>query len=296
VRIDRRTFVKAVAAAGAGAAVVPGSLDAPLFAQSFVARKKSAVDRVKLGHTGIEVSRVAMGSGTRGWMHQSDQTRMGPTQLTTLLRYGFDHGLTFWEAADQYGSHPFLAAALKGVDRSKVTILSKTTARDAVGIARDVERFRRELQTDYIDILLLHAVTDADWTQHMKGAMDALSEAKQKKLIRAHGLSCHSIRALRAAAEAPWVDVGLSRINPAGIAMDEKPSVVIPVLEKMKGAGKGVLGMKIFGQGELSDEPDRALRHAAQLECLDAFTIGFMSSKQVDDVIRRVPVLAQAAV
>lgn len=293
MRIDRRTFVRTVAAAGAAAAVCPGALDSPVFAGPFVARKKSAVDRVTLGRTGIEASRVAMGTGTRGWMHQSDQTRMG--QLTNLLRYGFDHGLTFWEAADQYGSHPYLAAGLKAVDRSKVTILSKTTSRDAAGIKRDLERFRQELGADYIDIVLLHAVTDPNWTENMRSAMDALSEAKQKKIIRAHGVSCHSIRALRAAAESPWVDVDLARINPDGIAMDEKPSVVIPVLEKMKAAGKGVLGMKILGQGELSNDVDRALRHASQLECLDAFTIGFMSDQQVEDVIRRVPIQSQAA-
>ena len=293
VRIDRRTFVKTVAVAGAAAAVYPGSLDSLALADSFVARKKSAVDRVTLGRTGIEASRVAMGTGTRGWMHQSDQTRMG--QLTSLLRYGFDHGLTFWEGADQYGSHSYLAAGLKALDRSKLTILTKTTSRDAAGIKRDLERFRQELGTDYIDIVLLHAVTDPNWTENMKSAMDALSEAKQKKIIRAHGVSCHSIRALRAAAESPWVDVDLARINPDGIAMDERPSVVIPVLEKMKAAGKAVLGMKILGQGELSNDVDRALRHAAQLECLDAFTIGFMSDKQVEDVIRRVPIQSQAA-
>ena len=295
MKIDRRTFVRTVAAVGAGAVVCPKSLSSPVFAESFVARKKSALDRITLGRTGIEVSRVALGTGTRGWMHQSDQTRMGPTQLTNLLRYGFDRGLTFWESADQYGSHPYLAAGLKAVDRSKVVLLTKTTSRDAAGIKRDLERFRQELGTDYIDIVLLHAVTDPNWTESMKSAMDALAEAKQKKLIRAHGVSCHSIRALRAAADSPWVDVDLARVNPAGIAMDEKPSVVISVLEKMKAAGKGVLGMKIFGQGELSSEPDRALRHASQLECLDAFTIGFMSDKQVEDVIKRIPVVSQAA-
>jgi len=206
-------------------------------AQSFAAGKKSAVDRVTLGRTGITVSRVAMGSGTRGWGHESDQTRMGPDQLTRLWRYGFDQGLSFWEAADQYGSHPYIAKGLKEVDRSKIVILTKTNSESADGIRKDLDRFRQELRTDYIDIVLLHAITDEQWTQNLKGAMDALSEAKQKGIIKAHGVSCHSLYALRAAADSPWVDVDLARINPAGVAMDARPDVVISVLQKMKAAG-----------------------------------------------------------
>lgn len=288
--LRRRAFLQAAAAVGVSAVIRPETG----FAQSFVAKKKSAVDRVTLGRTGIQVSRVAMGSGTRGWGKQSDQTRMGPDQLTRLWRYGFDQGLNFWEAADQYGSHPYIARGLKEVDRSKVVILTKTNSESAEGIRKDLDRFRKELQSDYIDVVLLHAITDGDWTKNLRGAMDALSEAKQKGIIKAHGCSCHSLYALRAAADSPWVDVDLARINPAGVAMDARPDVVIPVLEKMKAAGKGVIGMKIFGQGELSNTPDRALKHAAQLQCLDSFTIGFMSPKQVDDVIRRIPAVSVA--
>jgi len=235
-----------------------------------------------------------MGTGTSGWGHSSDQTRLG-SDLTKLLRHGFDQGVTFWEAADQYGSHEFLATGLKEVDRSKVVVLTKTNSDTADGIRSDLERFRKELGTDYIDIVLLHAITDPDWPRNMKGAMDALSEAKQKGIIRAHGVSCHDLGALKAAAESPWVDVDLARINPAGLHMDDSPAVVIPVLQKMKAAGKAVLGMKILGQGELGDQPDRALRHASQLECLDAFTIGFTSREQLNDVVRRIPLVSTQA-
>jgi 1-deoxyxylulose-5-phosphate synthase len=289
LKTNRRSFIQAAALAGVGAALGQHRATGSVLAQSSAAVKKFALDRVTLGQTGIVVSRVAMGTGTRGWGKASDQTRMGSNQLTRLLRYGVDQGLNFWEAADQYGSHPQIAAGLGEVDRSKIVILTKTNSEDAAGIRKDLDRFRTELKTDYVDIVLLHAITDRSWTEKMKGAMDALSEAKQKGIIRAHGVSCHHILALRAAADSPWVDVDLARINPAGIAMDEKPSVVISVLEKMKAAGKGVIGMKIFAQGELSETPEKALSHVVRLDCVDAFTIGFMSPQQVDDVIRRVP-------
>jgi 1-deoxyxylulose-5-phosphate synthase len=288
LKIHRRSFLQTAVLGGIAASIEQHRAQGVL-AQSAAASTKSALDRVTLGKTGIVVSRVALGTGTRGWGKSSDQTRMGSRQLTRLLRYGFDQGLNFWEAADQYGSHPQIAAGLSEVDRSKVVILTKTNSQDAAGIRKDLDRFRRELKTDYLDIVLLHAITDRAWTENMKSAMDALSEAKQKGIIRAHGVSCHHILALRAAADSPWVDVDLARINPAGIAMDERPAVVISVLEKMKAAGKGVIGMKIFAQGELSDTPDKALAHVVRLDCVDAFTIGFMSPQQVDDVIQRVP-------
>lgn len=293
-RIGRREFLQTAALSGTVACFMQHGQTAQGPTSAFVAGKKSALDRVTLGKTGITTSRLAMGTGTSGWGHTSNQTQLG-ADLTRLLRYGFDQGVTFWEAADQYGSHEFLAAGLKEVDRSKVVVLTKTNSETADGIRQDLDRFRKELGTDYIDIVLLHALEDPDWTRNLKGAMDALSEAKEKGVIRAHGCSCHDLGALKAAADSPWVDVDLARINPAGLHMDDSPAVVIPVLQKMKAAGKAVLGMKILGQGQLGDQPDRALRHAAQLECLDAFTIGFVSKDQLNDVVKRIPVVAAQA-
>jgi 1-deoxyxylulose-5-phosphate synthase len=288
VKIDRRRFLQNAGLAGIG-------LTAALHAQAKAPlpnRALQATDQVMLGNTGIKTSRVAMGSGTSGWMKQSDQTRMGPHQFADLLKYAYDQGITFWEAADQYGSHPYMANGLMTVPREKLAILTKTNSRDFDGVTRDLDRFRKELDTDYIDIVLLHALVDPNWTRTMQGAMDALSEAKRKGIIRAHGVSCHSLGALRAAAASPWVDVDLARINPGGYHMDDKPEVVVPVLRQMKASGKAVLGMKIFGQGQLSPEPEKALRYAAGLDCLDAFTIGFMDNGQVDNVIKTLPAVS----
>jgi predicted aldo/keto reductase-like oxidoreductase len=118
--------------------------------------------------------------------------------------------------------------------------------------------------------------------------MDVLSEAKQKGTIRAHGCSCHSIEALRAAAASPWVEVDLARINPIGSHMDADPATVISVLKQMKASGKAVVGMKILGQGDMRDRLDEALRFALGLGILDAFTIGAESRTEQEDLIRRI--------
>jgi len=174
------------------------------------------------------------------------------------------------------------------VPRGKVTVLTKSWARDPADMRSDLDRFRRELGTDYLDICLMHCLTEADWTDRYKGVMDVLSEAKQKGIIRAHGCSCHSIEALRAAAKSPWVEVDFARVNPIGAYMDADPATVVSVLKEMKAAGKAVVGMKILGQGTLRNRQDEALKYALSNGVLDAFTIGAESKQEQEDLIRRI--------
>ena len=249
-------------------------------------QKFSAADTVTLGKTGIQTSRLAMGTGTVGSGGHSHQTALGVNGLSNLLLNGYDHGLRFFDSADSYGSHPHVAEALKQVPRDNVTVLTKTWARDPATARADLDRFRRELGVDHIDVCLMHCLTEGDWTERYRGVMDVLSEAKDKGIIRAHGCSCHSIEALRAAAKSPWVEVDLARINPIASHMDADPTTVVGVLREMKAAGKGVIGMKILGQGDLRDRQDEALKYALSLGVLDAFTIGAESKGEQEDLIR----------
>jgi len=276
------------------------TLGATLLARSAIARaallepdplpqKYRAQDEVVLGNTGIRTSRLAMGTGTIGFGGASNQTRLGTSPLTALLLDGYhDNGLRFFDSADAYGSHPYVAEALKHIPRDKVTVLTKTDTREALGVRADLDRFRKELGVDYIDIVLIHCVTQGDWTTRYRGIMDVLSEAKQKGIIRAHGVSCHSLPALEAAAASPWVEVDLVRLNPIGSHMDADPATVISILKKMRAQGKGIVGMKILGQGDLRDKPAEAIRYALGTGVLDAFTIGAESQKEQNNLIQRV--------
>ncbi len=271
-------------AAAAHAAPYPAWIDAdPL------PRKFNAHEEVVLGHTGIRTSRLAMGTGTIGGHGGSNQTRLGKDAFVNLLLNGYnDNGLRFFDAADSYGSHPYVAAALKQLPRDKVTVMSKVDNRTAAGARADLDRFRKELGIDTIDIVLVHAVTEADWTTRYRGVMDVLSEAKEKGIIRAHGCSCHTIQALRAAAASPWVDVDLARLNPIGRYMDADPDTVVSVLKQMKEQGKGIVGMKILGQGDLRDRPGDAVRFALGTGVLDAFTIGTESKAEQNNLIQHI--------
>ena len=252
-----------------------------------------AHDDVVLGKTGIRTSRLAMGTGTIGGGKQSNQTRLGTYPFVKLLADGYnENGLRFFDSADSYGSHPYVREALKGLPRDKVTVLTKTDTRDPAGVRRDLDRFRRELGVDYIDVVLVHCVTEADWTTRYRGVMDVLSEAKQRGEIRAHGVSCHSLPALKAAAASPWVEVDLVRLNPIGSHMDADPATVIGVIQQMRARGVGIVGMKILGQGDLRDKPQEAIRYALSTGVLDAFTIGAESEKEQDDLVRRIATAA----
>lgn len=278
--MNRRQFLTGAAAAGIGAACLPST------ALVATPAKANAHDTVVLGHTGIHTSRLAMGTGTFGSGGGSNQTRAGA--LTPLLLNGYDNGLRFFDTADSYGSHPEVAAALKKIPRDKAVVMTKCDSRDPAQAKADVDRYLRELGTDYIDILLIHCVTEADWTTRYRGVMDVFSEAREKGKIRAHGVSCHSIEALRAAARSPWVEVDLVRLNPIGAEMDADPDTVISVVKEMRAQGKGIVGMKILGQGAMRTRQDEAIRFALGTGVLDAFTIGAENRNEQQDLIRRI--------
>ena len=288
--IDRRQFLKNSVAGSAGLA-----LHVSLARGGETGSKRSFPGPVRLGSSGVEVSRLAFGTGTRGWKHVSDQTKLGKKNFVSLAQHVFDNGITFFDVADIYGSHEYLKEALKQLPRDKVVIMSKMWIQpnDWMNIqAADValDRFRKEIGVDVIDILLIHCQTDPNWVEQTSEIRDVLSRAKEKGLIRTHGVSCHSLDALKAAAESDWVEVVLGRINNVGNRMDDKPEKVMPVLKKIHDNGKGVLGMKIFGCGDLVEEKQResSLQYVWNSRNVDAMTIGFESKEQVDDTIKRV--------
>lgn len=283
--MKRRDFIKTTAL-GVGAAWLGAK---PLTkAWAAQAGRFSAADMVTIGKTGIRTSRLACGTGTVGSGHHSHQSALGIQGLSDLLWRGYDHGLRFFDTADSYGTHPHVAAALKRVPRDQVTVMTKSWARSPAEMRADIDRFRKELGTDYLDILLMHCLTEADWPDRFRGALEAVSEAQQKGIIRAHGCSCHSIEALRLAAKSPWVEVILSRINPIGSHMDDNPKVVADTLSEARAGGKGIIGMKILGEGDLRHRQDEALKFAFSLGILDAFTIGAENAYEQADLIRRI--------
>ena len=289
-RVSRRDFLKATTAA-AGALVAGGSLTL-----SHAARR-SATDWVVLGNSGIKVTRLAFGTGTFGGKIQRE---LGQEQFTHLVRHAYDRGIRFFETADAYREMPrMLATALKGVPRDSYKLMTKFRLRDSENPPATIDRLRKDLDSEYLDILLLHCVRSASWTEDFKRLRDAFSEAKEKKIILAHGASCHGLLPLRAFPGTQWLDVALVRINHNGTRMDtlqggdgeEKGDVneVVSRIREIRTQGTGIIGMKIMGEGRFTSPEDReaSMKFVTKLGTVDAITIGYKTTAEIDEAIER---------
>ncbi|MCX8108005.1 MAG: aldo/keto reductase, partial [Verrucomicrobiae bacterium] len=232
-----------------------------------------------------------------------EHTRMGKAAFERLLRHSLDNGITFIDMADLYGSHPFVRDVIKSVPRERLTLLSKIWVRKedwvtpSGGAKEEIDRFRRELDTDVIDICLIHCATDGKWADTYARVRDELSELKEKKIVRAVGVSCHDLGALQVAATHPWTEVIFARINHKGgqeYSMDSTTETVSQVLRTARLNGKAVVGMKIFGAGKLTkpDEKDASLSYVFNNDLVDAITVGMKTPEEVDDTLTRMSAVA----
>ncbi len=287
---SRRDFLK-VTAGAAVAASVP----------QLQAAKRSATDWVTLGKSNVKVTRLAFGTGTHGGRIQRE---LGQKEFTRLVRHAYDRGIRFFESADNYDQmHEMLAEALKGIPRENYRLMTKlrwqNAAREGYKPMDDIERFRRELNSDYFDIFLIHNVKTNTWPKDLEAIRDALSEAKHKQIIRCHGCSGHGLLPIRAYPGNSWLDVALMRVNHDGTKMDNLrdeanvPGVreeVLPTIEKVHNQGTGVLGMKIMGEGKFvtPKQRDASIKFVMQFGKVDAVTIGFKSTAEIDEAIERI--------
>ncbi len=291
--ITRREFIERSAALAGAVLLAPAALGA--------GGKKTAVDQVPLGKTGLKLSRLGMGCGTSSGRVQQE---LGQEGFNRLVRYAYDQGLTYFDIARSYRTHTMLGEAIKGLPREKLFILTKMGGTPNNPLD-EIDGYRKTYGVDYIDCLLVHCMIAPDWdkSDQRKRVMDAMQDAKDKKWIRAHGVSCHSLPALTRSAELDWVDVNLVRLNPQGVLVDtanakswnaeSNPADVGPVMEQIKRMhekGHGILGMKILGEGRFTKPEDRekSIRFAMQPGLLDSVTIGFKNTAEVDEAIQRI--------
>jgi predicted aldo/keto reductase-like oxidoreductase len=291
--VSRRHFIRASAIAGAALLSPWPTLN--LRAEDS-APKRTATDQVTLGKTGIKLSRLGMGTGSS---NGHEQTQIGKEGFNSLVHYAYDHGITYLDTAQAYATFEWIGDAIKGLPREKLFIQSKVPGKPKE-VLSVIDRHRKTFDTDYIDSLLVHCRVEKNWTDEWKYMMDAFDEAKEKKWIRAKGVSCHSLPALRAATTSDWPETHLVRVNPQGSHMDgEEQEVwnlsehkIDPVIEQIKtmhAKGHGVIGMKIIGNGDFKNPDDRekSIRYAMSHKEIDAIVIGFTKKEQIDEAIER---------
>lgn len=285
----RRDFLRTTAATAGALAAGP---------QAFAA-KRSATDWVELGNSGVKVTRLAFGTGTFGGKIQRG---LGQTEFTRLVRHAYDRGIRFFESADSYAEmHEMLAEALKGIPRDTYRLMTKLRAKSAETPQATIDRFRKEMNSEYFDIVLIHCVRTPDWPETFKPLRDSMSEIKEKKAILSHGASCHGLLPLRAfQANTNWLDVALLRVNNDGTKMDslkmtdtdDKGDVpeVVSHIAKIRQGGTGILGMKLIGEGAFKtpEQRDASIRFVMKLGTVDSVTIGYKSTAEIDEAIDRI--------
>lgn len=289
--MDRRKFIQTGVAGVAGLSLSHmGLANIQMALPSDV-----SVDQVKLGDTGLKVSRIAIGTGTKGWNYESNQTRMGLDSFIKIAHHGYERGIRFFDMADMYGSQPFVGKAIAGLPREKLTLMTKMMTPDEASgkrepVRKTLDRFRKEANTDYFDILLMHCMTNGDWGETCKFYMDGLAQAKADGIVKAVGVSCHNWDAMVEAVDNPWCDVLLARLNPFQSHMDGTPEAVNDLLGKARAKGKGLIGMKIFGEGQhvADEEREQSIRYAVTKSNLHCMTLGMETIAQMDDAIERV--------
>ncbi|HEY3841082.1 MAG TPA: aldo/keto reductase [Bryobacteraceae bacterium] len=288
---SRRDFLKQTLAAG----IIAGA--APLTIPAAKVTKRSATDWVPLGNSGVKVTRQAFGTGTHGGKVQRE---LGQEQFTKLVRHAYDRGIRFFETAESYRGMPeMLSIALKGIPRDSYRLMTKMRSSEATDLPTAVDRLRKQLNTEYVDIVLLHCVRTRDWAEEFKPIRDTFSEAKERKKILAHGASCHGTLPLNAFPGEKWLDVALMRVNNAGVKMDtlrgddaepgDVPKIT-SVISKVHGQGTGVIGMKIMGEGRFTapEQRDASLKFVMNLGTVDAVTIGYKSIAEIDEAMNRI--------
>jgi aryl-alcohol dehydrogenase-like predicted oxidoreductase len=283
---SRRKFLQAALGAATLSTTAPAAF----------AAKRSATDWVTLGKSGVKVTRLAFGTGTFGGKVQRD---LGQEAFTKLVRHAYDRGIRFFESADSYDQmHEMLAIALKGIPRDSYRLMTKFRWREADKPFETIDRFRKELNSDYFDIMLLHNVRTGTWAKELERLRDAVSEAKEKKLIMAHGASCHGLDPAESFPKTKWLDVALMRINHNGARMDNREgdnnhgdhALAVPNVVGTHKTGTGIIGMKLIGEGRFKkpEERDASLRYVIKLGAVDAMTIGFKSTAEIDEAIDRI--------
>jgi predicted aldo/keto reductase-like oxidoreductase len=295
--LSRREFFRQSAALAGSAVLLPLASDLTAAAAT-APSKRTAVDQVTLGTTGIKLSRLGFGTGSNSGKVQHDLGREG---FERLIRYAYDQGITYLDAAQSYQTFDWVGGAIKGLPRERFFIQSKIPGQPEK-VLEVIDRHRKTFDTDYVDSMLIHCMIKDGWTDQWKRVMEAFDEAKDKKWIRARGVSCHSLPALRNATTSDWTDVHLVRLNPQGAWVDTPVEdwnvkseathvpAVVEQIKEMRRRGHGVIGMKLIGNGDFQkpEQREQSIRYVMQSGLCDAVTIGFKSTAEIDEAIARI--------
>ena len=237
------------------------------------------MEKYKLGATGIEVTRLGVGSLTMSPIQRALSVEQG----AEVILHALARGVNFIDTAQMYGSYPQVAAALRQWKGELPVVASKSAVKSAAAMEAAVSECLEQTGLGRVDIFLLHAVKDDEDLTARRGAIDYLLEARKKGLIKAIGASSHSARTIQRLSETPEIEVLHPMYNRDGIGiLDASLDEMTAILKAARQNGKGVYAMKPLGGGHLRNEAAAALRWVFASDAVDAAVVGMTSIDEVD--------------
>ena len=286
-QISRRDFIKTSVATGAlaGAGALP-----------LLAERSSATDLVTLGKSGVKVTRLAFGTGSHNGIIQR---QLGQAEFTRQVRYAYERGIRFFETSDSYVTPQMLGIALKGIPRDTYQLMNKVTTFDGIEPVKKLDQMRKDCNTDYFDIMLLHWQHDGNWPNETLQWQDAIVEAQHREIVVSRGASVHGLPALRQVPGYKWLEIAMIRVNHKGTKMDNETDAwdesgnvneVVTHIHESRSAGMGVISMKLIGEGAFTQREDRqkAMRFAFRNAGVDSVTVGYKNTAEIDEAIDNV--------
>lgn len=232
----------------------------------------------KLGNTSIMVSRLCFGALTIGPF----QANLPLEQGAQIIRYALESGVNFIDTAQLYATYPYIRKAIEGI-KDKVVIATKSYAYTASDMRSSLEEALRSLKRDYIDIFLLHEQESILTIKGHWEAVEYLIKAKNAGLVRAIGISTHSVEAVKAAFLIPEFEIIHPLINMTGIGIkDGTCEEMLAAIQEAARYGKGLYGMKALGGGNLLDQVDQALDFVISIPQLASIALGMSTAWEVD--------------
>ena len=288
MNISRRQFLEATAL---GCATVSGVVGQSLGASSKIPTRT-------LGRTGLKVSILAFGSGSRFMMYEQEEKAL------EALSKALDLGITYVDTAHNYGGGKSeeRIGKLMTQRRKEIVLATKIAARKGDDAMRQIELSLKRLQTDHLDVMHIHSLTsmeDLAAIEAPDGVLKTMLKAREQKLTRFIGITCHAApQALQAALERHDFDCTQMALNAARARMAEGSggmkatpmkeggfeALALPVAKRKN---LGIIAMKAFGQEQiLGTAPIEKLLYYAMSLPVSTVSVGMPKLEHIEQNIQ----------
>ncbi len=236
------------------------------------------MEYLELGHTGLKVSHLCFGALVIGTL----QAKMSPLEGGKIIAKALELGVNFIDTAELYETYAHIREAIKMSSINPV-ISTKSYAYDVETAKKSLEKARKEIDRDYIDIFMLHEQESIHTLRGHREALEYFIEAKEKGIVKAVGVSTHNIEVVKACTKTPEIDVVHPLVNMTGIGIGD--GTIYEMLDAVKecyNAGKGIYSMKALGGGNLIRSYKECMDFVLKIPYIHSIAVGMQTVEEVE--------------